>query len=330
MRRPPSLLARLQREPQRFRFDAALRVLMRARRTADPADAADFRSQPGLGFPAAEVTAVAPPGQAGRPRVSVALIGLVGAAGVLPRLYGELAGLSLRRGSSGLLDFVDLLSQRMIGCFARAGIKYRLNRSTETAALASPPAPEPIAGVLLALGGYGTPGLVERLESGPEPLLHYAGLFGMRPRSADRLAALLSDWLGRPVEVVQFAGSWLSLPVAERTLLPAGPSPGGWNRLGEDAVIGVRSWDPQARIVLRIGPLDRAGFDALLPGRPAHARLVGLARAFLGMETGFAINPVLAREAAFPLRLAGEAQLGWNSWVGGAVSGDRGEAVFEK
>ena len=79
---------------------------------------------------------------------------------------------------------------------------------------------------------------------------------------------------------------------------------GAWNQLGVDAAIGIQSWDPQARIVLRIGPLDRAGFEALMPNGQVHRRLVSLVRAFLGLETGFAINPVLAREAGFPILLA--------------------------
>ena len=307
---------------------------MRAARTTDPTEAVRFRSHPGLGYPTSEITAMTPAKDGGKPAAAVALFGLIGAAGALPRLYGELAGTALRQGSNSLIDFIDLLSQRMIGCFARAGIKYRLTRSTETAALAVPSVPEPIGAALLALSGYGSPGLVERLEAGSEPLLHYAGLFGMRPRSADRLTALLSDWLGRPVEVVQFAGTWLALPPDQRTALQAGASGEGFNRLGQDAVIGVRAWEAQARIVLRIGPLDRAGFDALLPGRPAHARLVSLVRAFLGLETGFAINPVLARQAAFPLVLgaATQPQLGWNSWVmppGAAARADAADALFE-
>ena len=107
--------------------------------------------------------------------------------------------------------------------------------------------------MLLSLTGYGTPHLTDRLAAGDEPLLHYAGLFAMRPRSADRLGALISDWLGMKVEVVEFAGAWLPLPPDQRTRLSAH---GAWCRLGVDAAAGVRAWDPQARIILRIGPLD--------------------------------------------------------------------------
>jgi type VI secretion system protein ImpH len=319
-------------QPHRFRFDAIVRILMRAKRTGDPADAAEFRTQPGRFYPAGEVTSVVQTTETRKPRVTVAMIGLIGAGGVLPRLYETLAGDSLRRGSSALHDFIDLLSNRMVAFFGQAGIKYRLHRSAEVASLGV--APDPVSKAVLALTGYGTDGLIERLEAGADPLLHYAGLFAMRPRSAERLSALISDWLGRPVEVRQFAGSWLSLPPEQRTSLPGPGSAGSWNTLGGGAAIGVRSWDPHARIVLRIGPLDRTTFEALLPDQPGYRRLVSLVQAFLGPETGFAINPVLAGVARFPLRLdgAGPSRLGWNAWTSqpdGTRPSDAPDALFE-
>jgi type VI secretion system protein ImpH len=329
MKRPLSAMELLLTQPHRFRFDAALRVLMYLHRTHDPVDAADFRTQPARLYPAGEITQVIETTNQAKPRVTVALIGLIGAGGVLPRLYETLAGDSLRRGSSALLDFIDFLAQRMVASFGRAGIKYRLHRSTDSAALAD--TPDPIGKSVLALTGYGTPGLAERLPTGPDPLLYYAGLFATRPRSADRLVALVSDWLGQPVAVRQFAGTWLNLPPDQRTSLG---STGAWNRLGAGAAIGVRCWDPHARIVLRIGPLDRAAFEALLPDQPAHRRLTGLVQAFLGPETGFAINPVLAGPARFPLQLVGSApsRLGWTTWISNPETtnaSDAPDAVFE-
>ena len=166
----------------------------------------------------------------------------------------------------------------MVSFFGRSGIKYRLHRSAEVATLG--PAPDPVSKTLLALTGYGTDGLIERLEAGADPLLYYSGLFSMRPRSAERLSALLSDWLGRPVEVRQFAGTWLGLPPEQRTPLPGPRSAGAWNALGGGAAIGVRSWNLHARIVLCIGPLDRAAFEALLPDQPGYRRLAGLVQRF--------------------------------------------------
>jgi type VI secretion system protein ImpH len=335
-----STLDRLLREPRRFRFDAAIRVLMHARRRADPADAARFRSQPGLGYQPADVTAIrqpeAEPGKPAKlPEVTVALMGLTGPSGVLPRHYTEVLGATLRDRSQSLHRFLDMLSHRMVALLARAGIKYRLHRAADTATLSEPPGRDAVGAALLALGGYGTPGMADRLTVGRDPLLHYAGLFATRPRSADRLAALASDWLGRTVYVDQFAGAWLPIPPDQRTRMPLGRRPGQFSQLGVDAAIGTRAWDIQARIVLRVGPLDRAAFEALLPDRPVLRELVSLVRAFVGFETAFAIEPVL-QAAEVPLlsldsAAPSPARLGWNTWFPtvGTRRRDADEAIFE-
>jgi type VI secretion system protein ImpH len=263
--------------------------------------------------------------------VTVGLMGLFGPSGVLPRYYSEVVTQALRSRSTALRDFLDLLAHRFVAFFARGGIKYRPARAAETAARSQ----DQVARVLLALTGYGTPHLADRLAAGTEPLLHYAGLFALRPRSADRLGALTSDWLGMRVEVVEFAGAWLPLPPDQRTRLARN---GAWCRLGVDAAAGVRAWDPQARIILRIGPLDLKGFQRLLPDRIALHRLVSLVRAYVGYELGFAINPVLAAHDVPPLLLDATSdpppRLGWNTWVpgpdGGFIArGDAADAVFE-
>ena len=91
-----------------------------------------------------------------------------------------------------------------------------------------------------------------------------------------------------------------------------------------DAAAGVRAWDQQARIVLRIGPLDLAYFESLLPDQPLLRELIALVRAYVGFEVGFAVNPVLARDAVPPLALAPPSErsedsarplLGWNTWL---------------
>jgi type VI secretion system protein ImpH len=329
------------REPRRFGFDAAVRLLVQAAGTPDPADAVRFRSVPGLGFPGADITALRDDPAGGPPRLTTSVMGLTGTTGVLPRYYTEVLGQTLRDRSRAMHDFVDLLSHRIVGHFARAGVKYRLARAVETARLAPPDAsladalpPDPVAMILLSLTGYATGHQRGRLAAGTDPLLHYAGLLGMRPRSADRLAALASDWLGRPVEVVQFAGAWLPLPPDQRSSMPVGRHAGQFNRLGVDAAIGTRAWDAQARVVLRVGPLDRAAFAALLPDKPALRQFVSLVRAFLGFETAFAVNPVLAADAVPDAQLGGTggARLGWNTWMpqpGRRRTRPVSEAIFE-
>ena len=330
--RSRSALALLGSMPRRFRFDAAVRVLARARRTQDPAEAVRFRSASGLVYPPADVLDVRQQGDA-LPEMTVGLMGLTGPSGVLPRYYSEVLTQTLRSRSAAMRDFFDMLSHRFVAFFAGSGAKYRPARAAETAEQEK--TADPVSQVLLALTGYGTPHLTDRLAAGSAPLLHYAGLFAMRPRSADRLGALISDWLGMTVEVQEFAGAWLTLPPEQRTRLS---THGAWCRLGVDAAAGVRAWDPQARIILRIGPLDLAAFQRLLPDRVALHRLVSLVRAYVGFELGFAINPVLAARQVPPLLLNAAADppplLGWNTWIPGpeggfTARGDAADAVFE-
>ena len=336
-------MALLLRKPQRYRFDAAVRILAHAAQTGDPAEAIRFRAPVGSAYPGPEVFAVRETDN-GRPILTTPVMGLTGPTGVLPRHYTDILHSTVRNRSPALQDFMELLSQRFVAHFARAGMKYRPHRLREAAHLdrkanlraGQPASSDPLTQALLAFSGFGTPHLVERVAAGEEPLLHYAGLLSMRPHSADRLQAMLSDWLGRRVEVVQFVGDWLSLPPDQRTRMPQGRRAGAFNRLGYDAAIGVRAWDIQARIVLRIGPLDSEGFASLLPDRPLLRRLVSLTRAFLGFETGFAINPVLASHAVPRLRLEGgpatsapPTRLGWNTWIPKTgTRGDAADAVF--
>ena len=325
-------LQRLLKQPQRFGFDAAVRLLRIATRQPDPAATLRFRSVPSLAQPTADVTAVTPNAQ-GRLDVAVTVMGLTGATGVLPRSYTEVLNATLRNRSRALHAFLDTLSHRLVAHFARARVKYQPHLAAETAGLgrsSEQPGTDPIRGVLLALTGHGTPGLTDRLAIGQDALAHYAGFFAAHPRSADRLQALVSDWCGRPVEVRQFAGAWLKLPPDQRSALGRGLLPGQFDRLGVDAAVGVRAWDAQAGIVLRIGPLDLAAFEALMPDRPGLQRMVSLVRAFLGYETGFAINPVLAADALPRLQIGVGARLGWNTWLrtDEARWEDRDEAVF--
>ncbi len=313
----PAPIRHLEATPSAFGFDAALRVLLHQARVADPAEAARFRSRAGLAFAPADVlavdTATVPP------TAVLGLLGLTGVAGVLPRPYSEYAA---GKGGAALRGLLDQLAHRMLAALGRAGMKYRLDRAVEAARLEGDGRRAGHVQALLSVAGFAEPGITARLPFGADVLLHYAGTFALRPRSAERLAALASDWLGRRVEVVEFTGAWLALDPDQRTRLGIGRVPGAFSRLGHDAAVGVRAWDPQARVMLRIGPLDRAGFEALLPGRPALVALVALVRAYLGYEVGFGVNLVLAAEEVPAAGLAAKAQpgalLGWNTWLGRA------------
>lgn len=333
----------LREQPQRFTFDAAVRVLTFLRRSADPAAVARFTSTTGSSYLPAEVTQVRTEEGTSEPVVSVGVVGLTGPGGVLPRYYSDAVVADQRSRAFSLTHFLDLISHRMVAAFAAAGGKYRPHRAADSGALANGRGrTDPVSESLLSLTGYGTAHLADRLLAGPAALRHYAGFFSAHPRSTDRLEALASDWLGQPVKVDQFVGEWLALPVEQRTRLGVGLSPGRFCQLSVDAAVGVRAWDQQARIALRIGPLDLAYFERLLPDQPLLRELIALVRAYVGFEVGFAVNPVLARDAVPALALTsptepkpgiGRPLLGWNTWLPTSHAtqrtSDAGDALFD-
>lgn len=292
---------RLVREPTLFSLDQAAAVL--GPPGGDPLRIS-YRTVARLGHPAGEVVAARP---AALELVSPTF-GLIGPGGVLPRHFTASVAADLRRRSPASHAFLDMLARRFTGLFVKAGAKYRPTRD-----------PAAADRILAAAIGIGTPHLPGRLSVPDGILLHHAGHLAARTRSAERLRAMLEEEAGAPVEIVEFVGGWSVLPERERTRLPSPTQPRGQHaRLGEGAAIGAAVWDPQTRFLVRIGPMRRAAFEALLPGRPLHARLMELTRLHVGAEQDFALNPSLAPAEVPPLRLDGRsARLGWTSWLGG-------------
>ncbi|KPH86586.1 hypothetical protein GLUCOINTEAF2_0202637 [Komagataeibacter intermedius AF2] len=333
---PPTPAERLHAHPESFTFDAAVRLLRAAIAQAGGGPDMTFGTPTSLAAPLQEVHAVTLPGTGARAGLVTSVLGLTGPAGEMPRWYTELLNQVERQKSHALSDFLTLLGQRALSGFADAGTKYRLHHSAEQARWAD--RPEPVGVAVLALAGQDMAAVVR--QPVPADLIrHYAGFFSSWPRSASRLAGMLADFLGRRVVVDEFVGTWLAIPPDQRTRLPAGRQAGAFCALGVDAVIGQRAWDQQGRFILRIGPLSRTAFEALLPDQPALIALINLTRAYVGPDVDFAVNPTLDAREIPPFRLAGgtdgcaPARLGWTSWLPSAsdsLHGRRyaGDALF--
>lgn len=299
-RAAPTPLERLQREPTRFSIDQAAEVLAPRR---DPVEIT-YRSAPRLGAPGGEVTRV----RADKGELVTPTFGLIGPGGVLPRHYTAWVDAELRKRSTALQAFLELLARRFTGLFVKAGAKHRPTRDPRLAEQ-----------VQAAAVGLGTPHLAPALATPLPAVLYHAGGLAARSRSAERLRGLLCEETGAEVQIVEFAGGWVRLPVSEQTRLAAPGQPGRHDRLGMDAALGSQVWDPPARFLVRLGPLGLRDFEALLPGTPLHTRLVELTRLLVGPEQDFAFNPSLAAAEVPPLRLGGSGQggarLGWTSWL---------------
>ncbi len=314
---PLSPLDRLKREPARFDLDQAVAVSARAAGASpDEPEELALRTTARLAMPGGAVVAAKPE----QGELTLGTFGLIGAGGVLPRHHSAMVAAEQRKRSLALHAFLDMLGRRTTGLYPKAGAKYRPTRNAE-----------PTGRVLAAAIGMGTPHLDGRMPLPQEALLYHAGNLAARSRSGERLRAMLEAETGRPVEIEEFAGGYIRLPEEERSRMPKGRGAPQHCVLGVSTTAGAQVWDPQARFIIRFGPLDRAAFDSLLPGTPAWMRVTQLARLFVGPDTAFAVNLVLKKEAVPMGALGSTSRLGWTSWMGASKprAKDARDALFE-
>jgi type VI secretion system protein ImpH len=349
-----TLAERLCREPHRFDFFQAVRLLerlvheqtlkdRRLRRRPIGEDATPrqelvrFRALPALSFPAGHISQLRRPAtdDGPPPEMVVSFLGLTGPAGVLPQHYTTLLLRRLRLKDFALRDFLDLFNHRLVSLFYRAWEKYRLPFAYERSHVdGSTETRDRCTEALYCLVGLGTPHLRGYLEVDDEAFLFYAGHFAHAPRSATGLEAVLSDYFSLPMRVEQFLGQWLLLEEPDRSRLPGAGLGGLNNRLGVDSVAGERVWDVQGKFRVRVGPLRYRQFRQLMPGAYGMRVLSQLTRSYAGAEFDFDIQLVLRPEEVPPCRLGGDGEdgsfLGWNTWMRtGAFAQAVDDAVFQ-
>jgi len=366
-RKSHAVSAALLREPHRFDFFQAVRLLERLAPDRSPvgragppqAEVVRFRAHLSLSFPPSSIYDIQPASAAMPvPAMTVAFMGLTGPSGILPQHYTELL-LRLERDGKGpeksaLRAWLDLFNHRLISLFWRAWEKYRFSIRFERGDYGGQEQ-DTFTQALFSLVGLGLPPLHNRLcvASRPEAtaatrerilariddlsLLHYSGFFAHRPRCAAALEALLLDYFGFNVQVRQFQGQWLRLEPDSLSRLGAA---GGNCELGVNLVAGDRVWDVQCKFRVRLGPLRYAAFHEFLPDRSAvPARkafflLAQLVRLYVGPELDFDVQLVLKSKDVPECRLTEDEAsgpcLGWNTWVRNqAMPRDAEDAVFE-
>ena len=321
----------LDREPYRFEFFQAVRLLMRIAphrqvvgRFTNPAEeVVRFGANPSVVFPASQIQELERPVY-GPARMMVNFMGLTGPSGVLPLMYSHLVLDRIRTRDKTLRDFYDLFNHRMISLFYQAWEKYRFPIPYERGEL------DPFSHHLLALLGLGTPGLQDRQDVPDDSLLFYSGLLSLCTRSATALRQVLADYFDLPVEIEQFVGAWYPVEVESQCSLGEGLNYS--ERLGYGAVVGDEIWDQQSRVRIQLGPLSLERYMEFLPGAEAYKNLRALAEFFAGEEYDVEIQLILKRREVPVCELKTEQgwQLGWTSWVKTAeFRRDPGDTILE-
>lgn len=333
-RRPdPALIQSLIERPAAFDFFQAVRLLEALGSASgrkplgfdhEPRrEAVRLRGVPSLAFPAGEIRDVRglPAGEgAPPPELRVTFLGFLGAAGVLPQHYTELAVRRVQQKDTAFVDWLDLLLHRTLSLLYRAWRKYRPVFSFEHAAR-TPGSADPTLLALRALAGIATGGMQERQSVPDAALIYFAGHLSSRRRSASGLASLLHAWLGMPVHVRQFVGRWLPVEAEDQSRLPSGAQPQGRHaRLGRSLFLGTRVRDVAGKARIEVGPLAHPAYLSILPGTPGHAQLRDLVRTYVGNGIDCDLEISFERDHLPAARLAGADSkgrgLGRDAWIG--------------
>jgi type VI secretion system protein ImpH len=335
----PAVIERLFKEPWRFEYFQAVRLLELWLRRHGPsranpvADVLRFQNSLSHRFPASQLEAIASEtgdgGDLEYVHLTPTFMGLLGCSGVLPAHYNErIAEHESQYKDEGPRAFLDTFSNRSLALFYEAWRKYRLPFKYQFEGKDS------FLPLLLGLAGFGNAALRRRLaqtqrgEVLDESIAYFAAAIRHRPASSAQIARVLGEYFGQPVAAEQFVGQWYDVPPAQQTTLGKPTA-----ILGAGAMAGVRVWQRDLRLRLVIGPLDRASFDAFLPGGLAARALHALLTLFTGVTLEYEVELVLraadVREVAMH-EGSTIGRLGWDAYlVEGIQTQDRRDVRYD-
>ena len=240
-------------------------------------------------------------------RLLVHFFGLFGPDGPLPLHLTDYARDRRRNARDPTFQrFADIFHHRALSLFYRAWADVRPTISFDR------PETDRFGVYAGALVGLGMDSLRDRDAMPHLSKIHFAGRFANQTRHAEGLGAILSAFFTMPVRIECFIGTWLSLPVADRSALGGNPRTSG---LGRTALLGGRVWTRQDKFRIVFGPLSLPDYLRLLPGGLSFHRLIPIVRNYVGDTLLWDVNIVLRQDEVPPTVLGSQGKLGWTSWL---------------
>lgn len=264
-----------------------------------------FSSDPSLGFPASDLTALDKINETAL-RLDVAFFGLNGAHSPLPGfLLEEIA----TEDESGVRRvFLDFFNHRLIALVYRVWRKYRYYIRFEEGAV------DRVSAQLFALVGLADERLRGETPINWSKMLPYAGLLAGRGRSPQVVASIIAHCFDLPDVSIR---QWIErkVDIAPEQQMCLGKANGS---LGQDTVIGTTITDISSKFMVCIGGLSLERFNDFLPSGKDYKSMGKLVEFILREQLAFDVELTLAPEDVMPLRL-GETRLGalgWSSFLG--------------
>jgi type VI secretion system protein ImpH len=163
-----------------------------------------------------------------------------------------------------------------------------------------------------ALAGLGLDTSRARDRIPDQAKLFYAGRLGQQTRNAEGLEAIIREFFGLRTELESFVGRWIDLPADSKCQLGASHRTG---LLGKNAIAGNRFWTRQSHFRLRLGPMNFAQFQRMLPDGASFARLRDWVKLYTGEQYSWDVLLILNRKEVPPAKLGGSSRLGLNAWM---------------
>jgi type VI secretion system protein ImpH len=290
------VIAQLLADPHCFEFFQAVRLIEQA----DPPLRLRYRNRLSLAFPPNQIENISGDGD-DIIRITPAFMGMLGSHGTLPLHYSDRIGRHEKTSSDGgPRAFLDMLSHRALGMFYEAWAKHRPD------CMVTEEGGDEFLAMLTALSGAGATG--EVLDH--ETLAFYAMQIRSRAVSAPLMAGMYAEYFDVPIVIDQLVGEWRELPPADQASL-------GVANVDLDAgvMLGRRIYSCDARVRLRIGPLDKERYESFLPGRSAATHLVALLALHCGVGMTYEVHLVQSAADQHGARLdaGGDVRLGINA-----------------
>lgn len=313
---PDSLIEELLRDPHRYDFYRAVRLLEslhpdlpRIGSSESPAeDPVRFGQTPSLAFAPSTIESVQAPKEEGdRPRMKQYFFGVFGPNGPLPQHLTEYArDRSRRDGDRTLEAFADIFHHRMLSFFYRAWAANQkvvdLDRRGDYR----------FAYYIGSFAGLGMDS-VRNADRVPDwAKLFFSGRLSSQTRDAEGLEAILLDFFGVPAEVDTFIPTWIDIPGECWCQLGESRETG---TLGMNALLGSRMWDGQAKFRVKLGPMGLADYERLLPSGDSFGRLRHWVLNYIGEVFFWDVQLVLKAAEVPQTQLGRTGRLGWTTWL---------------
>lgn len=292
-----AMLAALQKEPWRYDFFSALRLIERAypqmpplgtsmRLRDDPVRLAQHVS---LSFEPTMIKRlnIIPDAPA---RLEVTFFGLLGPNAPMPLYLSEEAlANKVNQQDCSMGHFLDIFHHRLLSLLFRAWSKGGTGPCLES--------------YLRAF----TSTFHSAEEKNGE---HCFGRFFVEQRrNAQGLCRLLQHAFGLPAQIQPFRRNWMTLSEADVTLL-------GRSRLNPGVTLGKRVYGLQNYVEIVLRPIDFAAYQRCLPGQEQFSAMIKLIRRYMGDAIQWSITLTLCPSLRPPLQLSGSATLGHSTWLG--------------